>query len=128
MPVAQTASSAAQEFHFLTVVGNLTEVLSRLSIENHSTAWHVDDNIVAILAETASARTALTVAGEYVAAVFKRQKRPHITVAPENDVSSAAAVSAVGTTLGHVFGTIEMARAGAALSRAAEYLHIVDEI
>ncbi len=49
-------------------------------------------------------------------------------VATQYDMTAATAVAAVGTALGHIFGPVEVARAGAALARAAQYLYIVDEI
>ena len=42
--------------------------------------------------------------------------------------NSDAAIAAVRSALGQVFGAIEMARTGAALSRAAQYFHIVDKV
>ncbi len=49
-------------------------------------------------------------------------------VAAQDDVTAASAVAAVGSTLGYIFGTMEMARAGATLARAAKYFDVVDEI
>ena len=128
MPVAQAAATALEELHLLAVVGHFGDVIACLGVEYHGTAGHVDDDVFTVFAEGTAARTTLAVAGEDMAAVFEGQERPHVAVAAEDDMTAATAVAAVGTALGHVFGAVEMARAGAALARAAQYLDVVYEV
>ena len=128
MPVAQAAASAAQKLNLLSVAGHFGKVFARLGVVDDRSAGYVDDDVVAVLTEAASAGAALAVAGKYVAAVFQRQERPHVGVAAKYDVAAASAVATVGASLGDVFGAVKVARAGAALAGAAKYLYVVDEI
>ncbi len=128
VPVAQAAAAAAQQLHELAVVGHLREVLAVFCVVHHRAAGHVDDHILAVLAEAAAGAAALAVAGEDVAAVFQGQQRPHVAVAAQDYVAAAAAVAAVGAAFGHILGAVEVARAGAALTRAAQYLDVVYEV
>ena len=109
MPVAEASASATQQGHYLAVVGHLTQILARLGVKHHRAARHVDRHVLAVLARAAVLRARLSVAGEDMAPVAKRQEGPHVGVAPEQYVASAAPVAPVGPTLGNVFRTVEMA-------------------
>ncbi len=119
MPVAEAAAAAAQQLHELSVVGDLRQVVARFGVVHHRAAGHIYGYVLAVFSETAPGAAALTVAGEYVAAVFERQQRPHVAVAAQDDVAAAAAVAAVGAAFGHILGAVEMARAGSAFARTA---------
>ena len=128
VPVAETAAAALQQRHLLAVVAHLAEVFARLGVEDDGAARNLNGDVLAVLAERASGAAALAVAGEYMAAELQRKQRPHVFVALEDDVAATAAVTAVGTSLRHIFGSVEMTRAGTALARAAQYLYIVYEV
>ena len=127
-PVAEAAAAAAKELYLLAVLVDLAEKFARLGIKYHRSGRYLDDDILAVLAETAAARAALAVAGKHVAVEFQGQQSPHLLVAAEYHVAAAAAVAAVRAALGHILGAIEMTRARAALAAAAVYLHIIYKI
>ena len=128
MPVAEAAAPAAKQFHFLTVVVHFAEELAGFGVEHHGARRHLYHGIIAVLTEAAAAASALAVTGKHVAVVFQRQQCPHLFVAAQYHVTAATAVAAVGSAFRHIFGAVEMTRSGAALARAAMYLHVVDEI
>ena len=119
MPVAQAPFPPLEELDFLAVIGDFAEELPRLGIKYHRSGRYLDDDILAVLAETAAARAALAVAGEDMAAVFERKQRPHIFVSAENHVASAASVPSVGSTFGNIFRPVEMTGACSPFSAAA---------
>lgn len=70
----------------------------------------------------------MSVSGKNMSAVAQREQSPHVRIAPEDDVTATAAVAAVGSALGYILGSVEMTRAGTALTRAAKNLYIIYKI
>ncbi len=116
MPVAEATLAAAEELHFLPVACHFAEELTRLRIEDGGADGHFYDTVLTILAERAACAAALAVGGEDVALIAQMKEGPEIAVATQDDVAAATAVAAVGPTLGHIFGTMEMPASRAALA------------
>ena len=126
--VAKTAATALEQHHHLAVVGHVAHELARLGIVDHSAAGHVDVDILAVGAMTLVATTVATMFGAYVALILQVEQRPVVVVATQIDVATASAVATVGSAVGIILHVAQVHRAASALSRAAVYLHIVNEI
>ena len=130
VPVAQSAASSLQQDHFLSVLGDIADVLARLGVVNHRAAGHLDDLVLAVFAEAAilGAAFAVTGPGHDVAVVAQVEQGPVVTVAAQDDVSAASAVATVRPSVGHVFGTAHVCGTSAALPRTAIYLYVVYKV
>ena len=113
---SEAAVAAAQELYLLAVVCHLAEEFAGFGIENNSSAGHVDNHVLSVLAKRAATGTALAVAGKNVAAVSERQQGPHVAVATEYYMTATAAVTPVRTSFGNIFCSVEMTRTGATLA------------
>ena len=109
IPVAQTSAASAQELDFLSVVGHLTEEFAGVGIVNSRSARNFDNAVLAVLSEAAAFAAGLSVGSEDVALIFQVEQCPKVAVTPEDDVSSASSVSAVGASFRHIFGAVEVA-------------------
>ena len=128
MLVTQAAPAAAQQTHDLTVFGHITQELTRLGIIHRRAARHLDGAVLAVFARHLVLAARLTVGSEHMTLVFQVDKRPQVAVTLQVDVAATAAVATVRTALGDILGTVQMRRAGTALTTAAQYLHIVNKI
>ena len=128
VPVAQTAPSALEQYGPLPLLGHFADDLSGLGVARDRSERDVDHHVGAVLARAARAAAVFSVAGEDVALVLEVYQRPVLAVAAQNDAASVASVAPVGTAELDELLPAKMARAGAALARAAEYLHVVYEI
>ena len=128
MPVAQSAASAFQQDDLLSVLGDVAHVLAGLGVVGHGAAGHLDDLVLAILAEAAVLGAALAVSGQDVAVVAQVQEGPVVAVAAQDDVSATTTIAAIGTTVGAVLGASHVGGTSSALARADVYLHVVNEI
>ena len=116
IPVSEAATTTFKEHHLLTIVGDIADKLARLGVEHGSTARHFDNSVLAFLAEAATFASRHTVGGEYVALEFEVEQSPQVAVAAKNDASAIAAIATVGTTFGHIFGTMKVRRTRTALT------------
>ena len=128
MPVAQSAASALQQDDFLSVFGDVADVLARLGVVHHSSTGHFDNLVLAVLAEAAVLRSAFAVSGHDVAVVAQVKQGPVVAVSAQDDVSAASAIATVGTSVGHVLGTAHVCGAPSALARAAIYLYVIYKV
>ena len=128
MPIAQAAFTPSQQLDFLAVFSNFCKELSCLGIEDGSAYGHLYYPVFAIFAERAARATALAVGSEDVTLVTQMEQSPDIAVTPQYDMAAAAAVASIRSSLGYIFGSVEVARACAAFAAAAKYLDIVYEI
>lgn len=51
-----------------------------------------------------------------------------MAIAAQNDVTSVAAIAAIGTSVGYEFLPTEVGTTCATRTRAAKYLHIIDKV
>ena len=128
MPVSETATTTAEEFYLFAVLGHFTEKVAGLGVEYYRAAGYFYDFVLTVFAETAVARSALSVAGKNMTLIFQWQKSPHVFIAAEYYVAAATTVASVRTSFGYVLRTVKVSGAGAALTGAAQYLHVVDKI
>ena len=116
MPVAETAAASAQELYLFAVGCHLTQKFTGFGIEDNGSTGHVDNHILAVLAERASAGTALAVSGKDVTAVAQRKQSPHVAVATQYYMTATASVTPVRASFGDIFCPIKMTRSGATLA------------
>ena len=128
MPVAQSASPAFEQHHALVVVAYLADELPCVAIIDHGAAGHLDDAVFAVFAEGAAVAALAAVGRHDMLLVFQVEQRPEVAVASEDNAAALAAIAAVRTALGQVFGAVEVHTACAALSRTAVNLYIVYEV
>ena len=126
--IAQPAAAALEQLHDLPVACHVAQELARLGVIHGRAARHLDGAVLAILARALVLIARLAVGGNDVAGVLQVNERPQVGVALQVHVAATAAVAAVGTALGHIFGAVEVPAAGAALARAAQYLYIINKI
>ena len=128
MPVAQSATAAFQQHHLLPVVGDVANKLARLGIEHGCSARHLDNAVLACLAKAAALATRHAVGGKHMALIFEVKQCPQVAVAAQNHAAAIAAVATIGSAFRNIFGTMKVCRTSAALSRTAQYFHIVNKI
>ena len=109
MPVAETSAASAQQFYLLAVIVHLAEKFAGVGVIDHGAAGHLHHHVGAVFSRAAVGAAALTVAGKDMAVEFQGQESPHVGIAAQYDVASAAAVAAVGSAFRHIFGSVEMA-------------------
>ncbi|MPN25560.1 hypothetical protein SDC9_172972 [bioreactor metagenome] len=128
MPVALSASAAFQQHHFLSVLGDVTQKLSGFRIIYHCAAGHINGFIFSVFSETAATASRSTVAGINMTGIFQVNERPVVFVATQNDMSTPAAITSVGSALGDELLAVKMRRACSALSRTAVYFYVINKI
>ena len=128
MLVAQAAAAATQQAHDLTILGHVTQELPRLGIIHRCATRHLDGAVLTVLTRHLVFTTRLTVGSEHMALKLQMDEGPQVAVSLQVDVTATTAVAAVRTALGDILGTVQMRRAGTALTTAAQYLHIVNKI
>ena len=116
LEVAQSSASTFQQHYLLPVVSDVAHILSRLSIVDHGSAWHVDILVLAVGAVALVGSAVATMLGEDVLLVFQVQQGPVVVVAAQYDASAMPTVAPVGSAVGLVFHVSEVRRSPAALS------------
>ena len=104
LEVAKTAASAFQQQHFLPVVGHVAYVFARFGVIYYGSARHVNVDVLSVGAVAFGLSAVAPVLGVYVALVFKVKQSPIVVVAAQVNAAAFAAVTAVGTSVGLVFG------------------------
>ena len=128
MPVTQTATTALEQYYLLAVLLDLGYPLARLAVIDYRPAGHLDDPILAVLAERAALATLAAIGGLDVFLVLQVQQCPQVPVAAQDDMPATTAVTAVRTALGHILRAVEMQTACTALTRAAVDLDVVYKV
>ena len=111
LEVAQSAASAFQQHDFLPVVGNVADILSRLSIVDHRPARHVDIHVLAVGPVTLVLTAIASVFSEDMALVLQVQQRPVVVVATQDDAATLATVATVRTSVGVILHMAQVHRA-----------------
>ena len=107
---------------------DFADILARLAVVHHRAARYFDDLVFSVLAERAALSAFAAIGCHDMLLVLEVQQRPEVTVATQDDRPAFTAITAVGTSLGQVFGSVQVHTARAALTGAAINLHIVDKI
>jgi NAD/NADP transhydrogenase beta subunit len=116
VPVAQATAAALQEHHFLAVLGDITQVFTGLGIVSHCAAGHLDNLVLAILAEAFGLGAIATVGGEHMTVVLQMKQRPIVAVATQDDMTSSTAIATVGAAVGHILLSSHVRGTASALS------------
>ena len=128
LPVAQSATSSLEQHDHLAVAFHVAQVLARFSIVGHGARRHINVAVLAVASVRAAFRTVTAMPGEHVFLIPQMQQRPVIVVAAQIHIATSATIAAIGSTIGLVFGPVQVYGATPALSGAAKYFHIVYEI
>ena len=128
MEVAQSASTAFEQHHHLSVVHHVADEFARFGIIHHCSARHIDIHILAVGSVALVSSTVSAMLGEHVALVFQVQQGPVVVVSAQVDVASASAVATVGTAIRVVLHAPKVHRSPSALTRAAVNLNVVYKV
>ena len=128
MPVSQTSAATLEQNHLLTVIGYIAKILAGLGIVGYRSARHLNDNVIAVLAETLVAAAVSAVLGKCMTLVTQMQQCPVVAVTLQDNASALSAVTAVGTAVRDVFVMTQMGRSATALARPAKDFYVVYKI
>jgi hypothetical protein len=128
MPIAQSASAAFEQHNPFVMRFDLAYELPCLTVIHHGTAGHFDDFVLSVFSERPTLSAFAAIGSHDVFLIFEMQQRPEIPVSMQNHGTALAAVTAIRTTFRQVFRAMEMHATGSALSRAAVYLYVINEI
>ena len=126
--ISQSTTSALEQAHHLSVLGNITQELSCLGIIDRSSARHLNYSVLTLLAGALIFGTWGTVGSKDVTRKLKVYKSPQIAVATQENVTSSSAITPIGTTFWNIFCPVQMFRTGTSVPTAAQYLYIVNEV
>ena len=101
--IPQTATTAFQQHHLLTIFRNVANKLSGLSIVNNRTARNLDYSILPRLYPSYASLTTLTIGGHDMTFIFQVKERPVIPVTTEIHMTSSPSIAPVGTSFRNVF-------------------------
>ena len=116
MPVSESSATAAQKLYLLAVLSHLTQEVAGFGVKHHCAARYFDYLVLAVLARTAVAGSALSVACKHVTLILQRQECPHVFIAAQDYVASATSVATVGTAFGNELVAVEVTRSGTAFA------------
>ena len=107
---------------------HFADELTRLAVINHRSARHLDDLILAVLAERTTLTTLAAVRGHDMLLIFQMQQGPEVAVTAQNDRPAFTAVTAVRSAFGQILRAMKVHTSCATLSGAAVNLDVVDKI
>ena len=128
LEVAQSAASAFEQHHDLSVFDDIAEIFTGFGIVGHGAGRYLDVAVCAITAVAAAFAAVAAVAGKNVTVIAQVEQRPVVAVAAQVDVASAPTIAAVGAAEGLVFGAVHVHRTAAALTGATVDFDVVYEI
>ncbi len=128
LEIAQSAASAFEQHHDLSVFDDIAEIFTGFGIVGHGAGRHLDVAVGAVAAVAAAFAAVAAIAGKDMAIVAQVEQRPVVAVAAQVDVASAPTIAAVGAAEGLVFGAVHVHRTAAALTGATVDFDVVYEI
>lgn len=128
LEIAQSAASAFEQHHDLSVFDDIAEIFTGFGIVGHGAGRHLDVAICAVAAVAAAFAAVAAIAGKDMAIVAQVEQRPVVAVAAQVDIASAPTIAAVGAAEGLVFGAVHVHRTAAALTGATVDFDVVYEI
>ena len=99
LEVAQSATTALEQQHLLSVVHDVAHILAGFGIVHHRSARYVDVNVLAVLAVALVASAVAAVFGKHVALELEVKQRPVVVVAAQIDAATVSAVASVGSAV-----------------------------
>jgi len=112
----------------LPVLHHFAEHFTGLIVLHHRTQWHLDDLVLTGLSRALVAGAHPAIIGDHVFGVAQVQQGPQLGIAAQDDVTAAAAITAIGAALGHVLLAAEVAAALPPFPGAALDADVVDEV
>ena len=128
LEIAQSAASAFEQHHDLSVFDDIAEIFTGFGIVGHGAGRYLDVAVCAITAVAAAFAAVAAVAGKNVAVIAQVEQRPVVAVAAEVDITPTPTIAAIGATEGLVFGAVHVHRTAAALTGATVDFDVVYEI
>ena len=126
--VAPAAAAALTQDVLLPGLHELGDDFFGLGIFDHYALGHFQHDVGAVLAPFEGLGTVAAVLGPHHFAVAQVDEGPQLGIYAQDDVAAPAAVTAVGTALGDVFGPVEVSASGAAVTAGAEDAYVVYEV
>src|SRR6218665_1961626 len=123
-----SASSAGRQNQFLSVFVYFACYFIGLRSSRHCTERHFQNFIFSVGSRTILRFPSITGFGATFLATFQMQERPHLRIAPQDDVSAASAVASVGAAFLHKFFAVEMPKARPSLAGARMKFDVVNKI
>lgn len=128
LEVAQSAASAFEQHHDLSVFDDIAEIFTGFGIVGHGAGRYLDVAICAVATVAAAFAAVAAVAGKNVAVIAQVEQGPVVAIAAEVDISPASTIAAIGAAEGLVFGAMHVHRTAAALTGATVDFDVVYEI
>ena len=128
LEVAQSAASAFEQHHDLSVFDDIAEIFTGFGIVGHGAGRYLDVAICAVAAVAAAFAAVAAVAGKNVAVIAQVEQGPVVAIAAEVDISPAPTIATIGAAEGLVFGAVHVHRTAAALTGATVDFDVVYEI
>ena len=126
--IALAAATALEQHDLLSVFCDFSKHRVVFGAIGHRAQRHIDVGIIASRARKLVSASGHTVVGKHMLGVAQVEQGPELGVAAQNHIAAAPAVAAVGAAFRDVFLAAEVQRTRTALARAAENLHIINEI
>lgn len=128
LEIAQSAASAFEQHHDLSVFDDIAEIFTGFGIVGHGAGGYLNVAICAVTAVAAAFAAVAAVAGKNVAVIAQVEQRPVVAIAAQVDIPPAPTITAVGAAEGLVFGAVHVHRTAAALTGATVDFDVVYEI
>ena len=128
LEVAQSAASAFEQHHDLSVFDDIAEIFTGFGIVGHGAGRYFNVPICAVAAVAAAFAAVAAVAGKNVAVIAQVEQGPVVAIAAEVDITPTPTIATVGAAEGLVFGAVHVHRTAAALTGATVDFDVVYEI
>src|SRR5215203_3634856 len=126
--ISLSSSSALREDRFLSVLGYFKKKISGFKIFCNGSDWNFKDFILAIGAGLTRAVALAAFISDYMLAVFEVKQCPQLFIAADDDMTSPAAITTIGSAFGCALVAVKMHGAGTACPASAHDLYIVNKI
>ena len=128
LEVAQSAASAFEQHHDLSVFDDIAEIFTGFGIVGHGAGRYFNVPICAVAAVAAAFAAVAAVAGKNVAVIAQVEQGPVVAIAAAVDITPTPTIATVGAAEGLVFGAVHVHRTAAALTGATVDFDVVYEI
>ena len=108
LEVAQSAASAFEQHHDLSVFDDIAEIFTGFGIVGHGAGRYLDVAICAVAAVAAAFAAVAAVAGKNVTVIAQVEQRPVVAVTAQVDIAPAPTIATIGAAEGLVFGAVHV--------------------
>ena len=128
MHISKTTSATLEQSNQLTILHNIAKKFTGFGIISNGSAWHIDYLAFAIGASTFIYAAILTISGKNMTLILKMKQCPVITVTTQDDITTLAAVTTIGTAIRYILCTMQVSHSATSATRTAHNLYIIDKI